>query len=786
MKRTRLPLLLLLLLTGALAPAAPAQLRRTVNPHGPLRTACESCHTASGWRPVRPHLEFDHNTQTAYPLRGRHEGVACNACHVDLVFRRAPQECAACHADVHRRQLGPNCAQCHTVQGFTRAVRETREHFNRFPLLGAHSAAPCESCHKSAAAGIFAGLSTECAACHQTDYNRAALPPHGASRFPLDCRQCHQMNSWRGARFDHQSITGFALTGAHTGLECLTCHTGGRFQGTPADCFSCHARDFAATQSPNHAAAGFPRECSQCHTTAQWKGAVFDHAARTRFVLTGAHAQAQCSACHAGGRFSGTPQNCDGCHLTQYRETVNPNHAASNFPLACQNCHTTTQWKGASFDHSLSRFALTGAHMQAQCASCHKNGVYTGTPTACEGCHLTQYNQASNPNHAAAGFPKDCAVCHTTAQWKGAVFDHNRTQFALTGAHTQAQCASCHKNGVYRGTPMACEGCHLTQYNQASNPSHAAAGFPKDCAVCHTTAQWKGARFDHAAMTRFPLTGAHVQVQCASCHKNGVYRGTPTACEGCHLTQYNQASNPNHAASGFPTDCAVCHTTLQWKGARFDHTAMTRFPLTGAHVQVQCASCHKNGVYRGTPTACEGCHLTQYNQTSNPNHAAAGFPTDCAACHNTTRWQGAVFDHNRTRFALTGAHTRVACANCHVGGRYSGTPTDCYSCHRAVYERVSNPNHIAAGFPKDCTLCHTTAAWSGARFNHRFPIYTGAHAGKWSTCNDCHTVPSNYASFSCLNCHAHNKTDMDRKHQGRPNYVYASPACYQCHPQGKG
>ncbi|MGC8761042.1 MAG: hypothetical protein ACP5VC_13880 [Bryobacteraceae bacterium] len=224
---------------------------------------------------------------------------------------------------------------------------------------------------------------------------------------------------------------------------------------------------------------------------------------------------------------------------------------------------------------------------------------------------------------------------------------------------------------------------------------------------------------------------------------------------------------------------------MQWKRARFDHNR-TKFVFTGAHMQAQCASCDKNGVCAGTPAACEGCHWTQYNQTTNPNHAAAGFPRDCAVCHNTTRWQGAVFDHNRTRFPLTGAHTRVACANCHAGGRYSGTPTDCYTCHRAVYERVSNPNHLAAGFPKDCTLYHTTTQWSGARFDHRFPIYTGKHAGQCNTCKDCHTVPSNYASFSCLNCHPHNQADMDKKHKGRSNYVYASPACHQCHPQGKG
>ena len=35
-------------------------------------------------------------------------------------------------------------------------------------------------------------------------------------------------------------------------------------------------------------------------------------------------------------------------------------------------------------------------------------------------------------------------------------------------------------------------------------------------------------------------------------------------------------------------------------------------------------------------------------------------------CHNTTQWTGATFDHTATGFALTGAHTSVQCAQCHV------------------------------------------------------------------------------------------------------------------------
>jgi hypothetical protein len=197
---------------------------------------------------------------------------------------------------------------------------------------------------------------------------------------------------------------------------------------------------------------------------------------------------------------------------------------------------------------------------------------------------------------------------------------------------------------------------------------------------------------------------------------------------------------------------------------------------------VQCASCHAAGRYAGTPTDCASCHLARYNVTTSPNHAAAAFPRDCALCHTTLQWRGASFSH--ARFALTGAHQQVQCANCHAAGRYAGTPTECASCHLARYNAAVSPNHVAAAFPRDCALCHNTVRWRGVVFSHsRFPIYSGTHATKWSSCASCHVNPSNFKDFSCLGCHA--KTRTDDKHRQVRGYAYVSAACYSCHPTGK-
>jgi hypothetical protein len=77
--------------------------------------------------------------------------------------------------------------------------------------------------------------------------------------------------------------------------------------------------------------------------------------------------------------------------------------------------------------------------------------------------------------------------------------------------------------------------------------------------------------------------------------------------------------------------------------------------------------------------------------------------------------------------------------------------------------------------------------WDGARYAAHdaayFPIYSGAHAGRWSgRCSTCHTNPASYPTFTCLTCHQ--KPDMDAKHAGRTGYSYDSNACYRCHPRG--
>ncbi|MCB0533537.1 MAG: cytochrome c3 family protein, partial [Saprospiraceae bacterium] len=220
----------------------------------------------------------------------------------------------------------------------------------------------------------------------------------------------------------------------------------------------------------------------------------------------------------------------------------------------------------------------------------------------------------------------------------------------------------------------------------------------------------------------------------------------------------------------------------------FDHN--TIWPLNGAHASIiNCTDCHIGGNFNNTPNTCVGCHQADYNATTNPNHSAAGFPTDCTQCHDETAWVPSTFDHN-TIWPLNGAHANVPnCTDCHIGGNFNNTPNTCVGCHQADYNGANNPNHLSAGFPTDCTLCHNETAWDPSTFDHDnmyFPIYSGKHKDEWNTCSECHTTSGNFMAFSCIDCHEHDDpADMADKHDNVSGYVYSSPACYACHPDGK-
>src|SRR6202008_2649436 len=330
-----------------------------------------------------------------------------------------------------------------------------------------------------------------------------------------------------------------------------------------------------------------------------------------------------------------------------------------------------------------------------------------------------------------------CENCHTAAGWKPirAVpeFDHNKTHYPLRGMHEKVQCAQCHVKPVFTNVGRNCQDCHTDIHQRKMGT---------DCAQCHTVQGWNIAVQqvkDH--QNRFPLLGAHAAVQCEDCHKGaavGQFQGLSTACNSCHMRDFQQAKNPDHIAAQFPQTCDSCHSFDSWLGATVNHSAPPiNFPLTNGHANVPCENCHVGGNYNlqiaATDCGHSGCHLTTWQQTTNPKHSAAAtvFPiAACSTCHNTVSWLTANFDHSTTGFPLANSHQMApagkvnACKDCHVNNNYNLTtqPNDCGNsgCHLTTWQQTNNPVHSSAGATfaaANCSTCHNTVTWNTAIFN---------------------------------------------------------------------
>jgi hypothetical protein len=507
--------------------------------------------------------------------------------------------------------------------------------------------------------------------------------------------------------------------------------------------------------------------------------------------------------------------------MADYNTAKTPvDHIASNFPTTCDSCHkfSDATWLLATFSHTT--FPLVGPHATAACATCHNPPYaptannYTTVPTSCYGCHIRDFTGAANGTPVAhTGLPTTCDSCHKNSDttWLLATAFNHATYFTLAGTHATAPCAQCHNppyapsaNNFLTVPTSPCSSCHLNDYNSAKTPvDHIAQGFPTTCDSCHkfSDATWLLATFSH---TTFPLVGVHATTACATCHNppyapsTNNYTAVPTTCSGCHMSSYTSASTPvNH--TGLPTTCDSCHknTDTTWMVASaFNHA--TYFTLVGPHATATCATCH-NPPYApsannfiSVPTApCSGCHMKDYTTATGAPVNHTGLPTTCDTCHSNsdTTWLLATPFNHATYFALAGAHLTATCATCHnppyapTANNFLTVPTTpCSACHMSSFTTATTP--VAhAGFPTTCDTCHkfSDTSWLQGSFNHTsyFPLTSNHNVA----CATCHDTAGTYAVYDCIGCHTASKTNGN--HNGVKGYVWASTACYACHPNGR-
>jgi hypothetical protein len=220
--------------------------------NGRYGAKCESCHDQKKWKTIH----FDHD-KTKYPLRAAHVKVKCDLCHPgDLYHDKLETTCVSCHKkdDKHKGKLGNRCEQCHGEASWRRTTSFDHD-VTRFPLIGRHAVVACEECHHSLQ---FKGAPLNCDACHRDKQHEGRLGPN--------CGPCHNPNSWKRWRYNHDTQTHYPLTGAHRDLNCEACHvTKNVAKATlPMDCLSCHRQDDA-----HHGAFG--PSCERCHTTTSFK-----------------------------------------------------------------------------------------------------------------------------------------------------------------------------------------------------------------------------------------------------------------------------------------------------------------------------------------------------------------------------------------------------------------------------------------------------------------------------------------------------------------------------------
>jgi len=361
------------------------------------------------------------------------------------------------------------------------------------------------------------------------------------------------------------------------------------------------------------------------------------------------------------------------------------------------------------------------------------------------------------------------------------------------------------------------------------------------------------------------LAQAHASLEgmgnCTQCHELGKQGVSNAKCLACHtpLRDRIAAREGLHATYG-NRSCAACHKDhfgadfqlVRFDTATFDHKK-AGFELRLAHREEGCRSCHTPDLivdstvrayatrhrvlartFLGLGTKCVDCH-----QTDNVHARQFGART-CTACHDEATWEKApLFNHDSSRYVLTGKHRTADCAGCHkpmqVPGvakpvvRYAGVRAQtCTTCHADFHK---------GAMPQRCEQCHSTDGWRAlkdrtgfeARFDHNTTDFKlrGAHAEL--TCANCHDprrpataairmswppagLRAMYpapAAASCLSCHvdAHDSTFVrstggancanchnevqwlpsvyDLARHNRETYVltgaHVAVACNQCH-----
>jgi len=722
---------------------------------------------------------FDH-FNTDFPLSGKHSNTACDACHLNEVFKGTPLKCSGCHnnklalgKNAKHIAANDNCDNCHTTANFTKA---TVDHAS---VIGV------------------------CTACHQA--------PSGHFKTNAMCDDCHSSFAWTPAQFDHNSIDRKKCKDCHnkgpnhmkpSSKKCDDCHATDTWNipfdhsVTSASCESCHLQDKRGNHYPTSDV------CGNCHSPTKWSDAQFDHA------KVGGK---KCKDCHNKGpeHFEPSSDKCDDCHnsnnwdakfdhtkITAVCETCHLKDKSVRHPDtsdACGSCHTPAKWADNSLDHN----SVT------ECRSCHQNNVpkaqgHPSTSDECDACHSKQ-GKGWDFDHIESSKIYDCVFCHNGSIAAGKSKKHPKASDKCGACHSTIRWSEVSKfdhSGV-----NDCRSCHDKKQPRASSHPATAA----ECDLCHTNIGFSWVFAHSEASNNF---------DCVSCHNDKVAIGkkashpkSPDKCVSCHSLRN---WNPKPGAidhSSFKT-CNECHN--------YSDKSKPEFRPKHIKASTECIDCHtvkgvnwRFGNHKRAEAllSCKECHANDQDRIKHPNASP-----DCKVCHKSSpaSWNDFVrpFPHAQTKSACNQCHhllqenpthfdTSGNCSECHISTAIwstSGKPDHavvsgkCVDCHNGSSATGKNPKrHIPSS--EQCELCHTINNWGVPSSRATSNI---DHTRLSRFCGTCHVTPPipaqhfDIESIGCEECHGNTQRwELNAWYDHTQKFVNVRPHrqdCKLCHP----
>lgn len=539
--------------------------------------------------------------------RSEHRKLECHSCHRQSIFASARQLyfwVAERPEDIPKHAKVPTavCSECHVQSradsGWKRisATAGHRLHLNSDSSALKNIA--CVTCHGQEV-HRFKSVDKTCGqtGCHQSKDTKIVLGAM-AGQTSQHCTGCHTFTRVIPENISMDSTRKYLVANG-SAQSCFGCHQMkdklhgfdiAKDRGHKGVCGACH--------NPHKQTA--PKQAYESCAT---NGCHGDLAAKSKFHagLKG-HKTVGCGPCHQAHEWKPIGRECIDCHKGIFDGKSAATRA--NQKPKVKNSSSSDEAVPSSLQRPIgNRVSLRAVRVG--------RGVHHGIPVRIrDGGAFSAIRVRAVVRHQSASTPQppvkpQPAAAATVAPKDSPAFSHKiHKVLACAGCHDQknshgalnvrnkAECASCHHAA---DRSVSCEGCHdartkLTKVlSRAVTMKTSAASAPRQRAL----------PFAHRS---------HRDLECKSCHTNGILLGVTRDCQSCHADHHNAERS-----------CTSCHSAPP-------KTAHTR----AAHDGCAGSTCHTNSAVLSLPPSratCVSCHQDQANHKPK---------RECAECHVVT------------------------------------------------------------------------------------------------------------------------------------------------------